>query len=237
MNRSKKYLLIALIITILLAIGFFGYLVYDKYINKTDKKTIENNQNEIQVINLITDEEENLLNVFDGLIISNWGNQDTNDITTGQFDYFKTDLSRMTAVFYNNNFVRTIVSIDSGSGEATCYNFSDLNNLSLKVFGQGINHDNIEADFGAENWNCPLGYVGMETGFTSGPRKIKELKLNKTTEVYTIEIIPDTEEYEDYNEEELNAIYRFNFKIDDGIQLKDLKFINLTNLSGEKNFK
>lgn len=230
MKENKKGLIITLIILLLAVTSSFGYVFYDKFIAKEGVKENTNIINKFLVISLTEEENENILNVFDWLIITNWGDEGDNE----QFDYFTNDLSRTTAVFFNNDFEKLTVDIESGSGEATCYKLTDLNDLSIKVFGQGINYDNIVTDFGDEEWNCPSGYIGMSTGFASGPRKIKELRLNEMTGLYIIEIVPDTDIYEEYNEIELNAIYKFNFKIDAGVQLKDLKFENLYNLSGEK---
>lgn len=225
--KRKKLLIITLIIAILLAVSSIGYIVYNKFIAKNDTEEKDTKQ-----LSLTEEENENILGVFDWLITTNWGSNTEDGEGSEQFAYFTDDLSRTTAVFFSNSLEAIKTEIESGSGEATCYKLTDLNALSIKVFGQGINYDNIATDFGDEEWNCPSGYVGMETGFASGPREIKELKLNETTGFYTIEIIPNTDEYE-----ELNAVYIFNFKIDSGVQLKNLKFEDLSNLSGEKAVK
>ena len=237
-KKNNKLLIILLVVFGLIIIGLGGYIVYDKFITNTDTAENDNgnsknnpdgnqNLNENLVINLTSEENTKLYDVFANIIEWNWGYNDWSN-SPKAFTYFDTDLSRATATFFNNNTLTSkLVKTDSGSEEAVCYKFDELNNLSNKVFGQGISFNAIKDDFHSEF--APEGYICYDGGTVGELTKIKELRLNEKTEIYTLEIINDDPEFFD-----IDMLYKFEFKIDKNVQLKNIKFDDLSNLSGKK---
>ncbi len=228
---SKKVIIIMMFLLGILLICFGGYLTYNNFIEKKENKEKSNNENEANdknqesLINLNEDESQRIFGIFNKIIIWNWGN-DNNKV----FTYFATDLSRATAVFYNNNSITRNI-IESGyNGMIICYKFDELNDLSIKVFGQGVDLNIIKDDF--YSTGCQDGYIGHGGGKSSVPMKIKELRYNESTKFYTLEIVEDTSE--SLPDEYKDILYKFQYKFADGVDLSNITFEGLRSLSGKK---
>ena len=236
-TKSNKAMIISLVILSLLVFGLGGYVVYDKVLldepqttnnnmsdeNNSEEENVSSNTqilNENLVINLSNDENDKLFNIFDN-IISRAGYIEKKAFTFFDEDYIIAYVL-MTSDILSDRFVPNGV-------ELTCYSFKEINDLSEKVFRQGINANAISDYF--NNTSCPTNYIGLPDGGTvKFDRKIKQLRLNEKTKIYTLEIISIDYESEDVK----NAFYEFEFKIDNGVLLKNIRLNDLSALTGKR---